>query len=82
MNNIDIYRLLLIVIGIGGLATDQIFQTDINKLFGVHAAAVLEALSALSAIASTTVHTLFNPTTPVPTIPTPTPAQYHLPLEK
>ena len=91
MNKIDIYRILLVTVGIGGLATDSVFQTNINHIFGAHASAVIDGLSAVSAIASTTLHTIFNPSANTPAagaavqaapaiakINTPTPIQYQI----
>ena len=59
---IDVSRVLLIVVGIGGLATDQTFAKDINNLFGKDASAIIAGVSATAAIASTILHTVANPT--------------------
>jgi hypothetical protein len=81
MNLIDASRILLIVVGMGGLATDQLFEKNITQLFGAEANAVIAGLSATSAIASVVLHTVTNPTPSTPKPPTPVPEPTPAPVE-
>jgi hypothetical protein len=69
MKLVDMTRILLMVVGIGGLASDQTFSGEINQLFGHNAAGVVAALSATAAVASVVLHTVNNPTVPTPVPP-------------
>jgi hypothetical protein len=72
MKAVDVTRILLMVVGIGGLATDQSFSKELSQVFGTHAVGIIAVLSATSAIASTILHTVANPS-PSSSAPSPAP---------
>lgn len=61
MHKNDLLALLSCVAGVGSLATDVAFGSDLNKALGPHAAAVLAGIGATGLIANQLIRVLNAP---------------------
>lgn len=63
MHSADAKALLSVIVGVGALATDAAFGTDLNALFGAHTSAILAGIGAAGIIASQVLRVLNAPST-------------------